>query len=185
NVDLLIAGEVYGYPEHERYFREVFAPRLDARRRFVGPTARRRELLAGARCVLIPSLVEETSSLVAMEALACGTPVIAYRRGALPEIVEDGVTGFVVDSVEEMAEAIARVGDMDRAACRRAAEERFDGRVMLTRYLNLYATLAACGSSSWSSRRAIPSREAGTSPSSRSASSATSTTSARPTSPRT
>jgi glycosyltransferase involved in cell wall biosynthesis len=184
-VDLTIAGEVYAYPEHQRYFRDVFAPRLDARRRFIGPTAERRALLAGARCVLIPSLVEETSSLAAMEALACGTPVVAYRRGALPEIVDDGVTGFLVDDVEQMAEAIAKVDCLDRGACRRAAEERFDGRVMLARYLDLYATLAACGSSSWRSCKLIPSLEAGTSRSSRSASSATSITSAPPTSPRT
>jgi glycosyltransferase involved in cell wall biosynthesis len=185
DVDLVIAGEVYGYEDHQRYFRDVFSPRLDARRRFIGPTARRAELLGGARCVLIPSLVEETSSLVAMEALACGTPVIAYARGALPEIVDHGVTGFLVRGVEEMAEAIARVGDIDRAGCRRAAEERFDGRVMLHRYLDLYAKLAACGSFSSSSPKRIPSRRPEISPSSRSASSATSITSARPTSPRT
>ena len=65
-------------------------------------------MLADAKCLLHPTLAPETSSLVAMEAMAAGTPVIAYRSGALPEIVEDGVTGFLVNDVDGMAEAIGR-----------------------------------------------------------------------------
>ena len=60
-----------------------------------------------------------------MEALAHGTPVIAFRSGALPEIVEDGVTGFLVDDAEAMSAAIGRIGEIDRRMCRRVAEERF------------------------------------------------------------
>lgn len=150
DANLLIAGELFAYAEHERYWRETLAPKLDARRRFIGPVAmpHKRELLAGARAVLIPSRVAETSSLVAMEALACGTPVIAYRSGALPEIVDDGVTGFVVDDVDGLVRAIARIGEIDRARCRAAAQQRFDSRAMTERYLALYAAFACARSSS-------------------------------------
>ncbi|GJD62807.1 glycosyltransferase [Methylobacterium frigidaeris] len=142
---LLAAGRVFPYPAHRRYFAEEVVPRLDARRRFVGPAEgpAKRRLLAEARCVLIPSTVPETSSLVAMEALASGTPVVAFRAGALPEIVEHGVTGLIVDTVQEMAAAIARVGEIDPAACRRAACERFPLSRTAATYLGLYARLAA------------------------------------------
>ena len=140
---LLIAGQVFGYETHERCFRDEILPRLDGRRRFIGPVGleRKRRLLAGARGLLVPSLAPETSSLVAMEALACGTPVIAFRAGALPEIVEHGVTGYLVDDAREMAEAIARLDELDPAECRRAAERRFSAALMTDRYLALYQRL--------------------------------------------
>jgi glycosyltransferase involved in cell wall biosynthesis len=128
----------------------VLRPRLDGRRRFIGPVGmpEKLALLGGARAVLIPSTAPETSSLVAMEALACGTPVIAYRSGALPEIVDDGVTGFLVDGVDGLVGAMRRIDRIDRAACRRAAEERFDVRRMTAQYLALYAaTISACAGS--------------------------------------
>ena len=91
-----------------------------------------------ARCLLIPSLVAETSSLVAMEALACGTPVIAFRTGALPEIVEHGKTGFVVDDVEGMAAALRRIDEIDPAVCRSTAQERFSAQRMAQRHMERY-----------------------------------------------
>jgi glycosyltransferase involved in cell wall biosynthesis len=75
--------------------------------------------------------------------LASGTPVIAYRSGALPEVVEDGITGFIVDGVEEMADAIARVEAIEPFACRAAAKARFSAERMTADYLRLYAELAA------------------------------------------
>jgi glycosyltransferase involved in cell wall biosynthesis len=145
DVDLIAAGPVFPYPEHQRYLDEQVRPRLDARRRWVGAVAgeEKRRLLAQARCVLIPSTAPETSSLVAMEALASGTPVIAYRSGALPEVIEHGVTGFIVDDATGMADAIGRVGAIDPAACRRAAEQRFDVRRTAAEYLALYERLVA------------------------------------------
>jgi glycosyltransferase involved in cell wall biosynthesis len=144
-VPLVAAGKLFPYPAYLRYFLEQVRPRLDGLRRFIGPVAgaAKRRLLARARCVLIPSTAPETSSLVAMEALASGTPVIAYRSGALPEIVEEGVTGFLVDDVAGMADAIGRIGAIDSAACRRAAEEGFSLRTTTAAYLDLYARLAA------------------------------------------
>jgi glycosyltransferase involved in cell wall biosynthesis len=137
---LLLGGIVFPFPEHQAYFDREIVPRLDRQRRFIGPVSkhRKRRLLSAARCVLIPSVVHETSSLVAMEALACGTPVVGFANGALPDIVEDGVTGFIVRNVDEMADAIARVDRLDPRACRDAARRRFSSAVMARRYVERY-----------------------------------------------
>ncbi|MGI8743147.1 MAG: glycosyltransferase family 4 protein [Bryobacteraceae bacterium] len=142
-VPLLLAGQVYRYEAHERYFETELAPRLDAQRRFIGPAGfrKKRRLLTQARCLLIPSLVAETSSLVAMEAMSCGTPVIAYRSGALPEIIEDGRTGFIVENESEMASAIRAVKFIDPEVCRQRARERFSAERMTGRYMQRYAEL--------------------------------------------
>ncbi|WP_198159780.1 glycosyltransferase [Sphingomonas horti] len=144
-VRLLMAGRLYPYPEHRRYFAAQVAPALDDWHRWIGAVAghAKAQLIAGARCLLVPSTAPETSSLVAMEALASGTPVIAYRSGALPEVVEDGVTGFIVDDADSMGDAIARVDTIDPAACRAAAEARFSAARMTAEYLRLYERLAA------------------------------------------
>lgn len=145
-VQLLVAGEVYPYEAHQRYYREEFLPRLSGSgSRFLGPVGfeRKRRLLTAARCLLAPSQVSETSSLVAMEALACGTPVIAYPSGALREIVEHGRTGFLVSSVAEMAEAIEAAGTIDPDVCRRVACDRFSAERTAREYLELYKRLAA------------------------------------------
>lgn len=142
---LLLAGHVYAYPEHLQYFEREIAPRLDHSRRWIGRIAgaRKRRLLAGARCVLIPSRIAETSSLVAMEALAAGIPVIAYPAGALPDIIAHGRTGFLAEDVAAMARAIRAAARIDPADCRRAARERFCAARMIGEYLALYARLAA------------------------------------------
>lgn len=144
-VPLVLAGQLYPYPEHQRYFDEQVAPALDERCRWIGPVAgnEKARLIAEARCLLVPSTAPETSSLVAMEALASGTPVIAYRSGALPEVVEHGATGFIVDGVADMAAAIARIDAIDPATCRAAAEARFSAARMTDEYLHLYERLAA------------------------------------------
>jgi glycosyltransferase involved in cell wall biosynthesis len=142
---LLLAGRVYEYPEHLRYFDAEITPRLDRSRRWIGCIAgiRKRRLLAGARCVLIPSRIAETSSLVAMEALAAGVPVIAYPAGALPDIIEHGRTGFIAGDVPSMARAIRAAARIDPEDCRRAARERFSAERMIGQYLALYARLAS------------------------------------------
>jgi hypothetical protein len=145
DIPLVIAGNVYDYADHRRYFDEEVVPRLDDRRRFIGPVdfRRKRRLLAAAQCVLVPSLVAETSCLVAREALAAGTPVVAFDRGALREAVEHGRTGFLVRDCTEMADAIRTASALDAEVCRRTAQARFGLEPMITRYFALYHRLAA------------------------------------------
>lgn len=141
---MMLAGAVFPYPEHVAYYEREILPRLDNRRTFIGPVSgeRKRLLLAGAQALLVPSLAAETSSLVAMEALTCGTPVIAYRAGALPEIIEHARTGFLVGNQDEMAEAIARAPAIDSADCVHAARTRFAAARMTSEYLSLCTRLA-------------------------------------------
>ncbi|HEX3347931.1 MAG TPA: glycosyltransferase [Acetobacteraceae bacterium] len=144
-IPLLIGGIAYPYPSHRAYFDEQVTPLLDGKRRCLGALGfdRKRRLLASARCVLIPSLAPETSSLVAMEAMACGTPVIAFTAGALPELVEHGCTGFLVRDVAEMADAIGAVGGIDRESCRETARSRFALARMVDAYIGVYEKLAS------------------------------------------
>jgi hypothetical protein len=143
NMPLLIAGEIFPYQAHQDYFSDQIRPLLDRDRRYLGPVgfARKRRLLAAARALLIPSLVAETSSLVAMEAASAGTPVIAFNTGALPETIEHGRTGFIVDTPAQMAEALTRLDAIDRDTCRATARRRFSHDRMTAEYLARYALL--------------------------------------------
>ena len=142
---MLLAGAVFPYADHRRYFEDEIRPRLDRRRRWVGPVtgAAKRRLIAAARCLVAPSLAPETSSLVAREALAAGTPVVALRNGALVEAIEPGRTGILVDAPEALPEALAAAAALDPRECRRAAERRFSDRAMIGSYLAAYRRLAA------------------------------------------
>lgn len=148
NTPVCIGGQVFPYPEHQRYFTEKFQPLISnpespVQHTFFGALLpdRKRDLLARAQCLLHPTRAPETSSLVAMEAMAAGTPVIAYRSGALTEIVTHGVTGFLVNNVHEMAEAIRKVHTLSPMACRADAERRFSKQHMIDQYLDLYQEL--------------------------------------------
>lgn len=140
---VLLAGEAFPYDGHLRYLKKEIEPRLGDGARLLGPVAgpEKARLLAEARCVLLPTLAPETSSLAAMEALAAGTPVVAYASGALPEIVEHGRTGFLVHDVGGMARAMERVGEIDPANCHAAAAKRFPLARMVENYLALYARI--------------------------------------------
>jgi glycosyltransferase involved in cell wall biosynthesis len=142
---LVIAGQVFPYEAHERYFATAIKPRLGPTVRFAGNLgfARKRRFLTAARCLLMPSLIPETSSLAAMEAIACGTPVVAYPAGALPEIIDPGITGFIVSDAREMADAIDAVGSIDREKCRTIARRRFSEDDMIGAYFGYYSELAA------------------------------------------
>jgi len=101
----------------------------------------KRRLLREAQALLITSLAAETSSLVAMEAAACGTPVVAFRKGALAEVVRDGVTGFLVDDVSHAVLTLRQVGSIASAACMEHARANFSATKMAEKYLQLYEQL--------------------------------------------
>ena len=134
---LVLAGIIQDADYHAR---EV-APFLDGDmidfRGVLGGVERVRAL-GRARAMLHLIGFDEPFGLSVIESMACGTPVIAYRRGSMPELIEDGVTGFLVDTLDEAIEAIDRVGEIDRAACRRHVQRHFTVDRMADRYLDLY-----------------------------------------------
>jgi glycosyltransferase involved in cell wall biosynthesis len=142
---ITIVGQVYPFSYHQQYFEREVAPRLKAvpNATFIASPSFeiKRKLLQEAQALLITSLAEETSSLVAMEAAASGTPVIAFRRGALPEVVKDGVTGFVVDDIGGAVEACSRIDTISNAACKAHAKENFSSAKMADGYAQLYARI--------------------------------------------
>ncbi len=134
---LIIAGIV----QDQGYFDAEIAPHIDGRRVVYAGSAgprERDELLGGAYALLHPISFDEPFGLSVVEAMACGTPVVAINRGSMPEVIADGTTGFLVADAEAMAEAVARVGQIDRRQCRRWAEERFSAERMVDDYLRVY-----------------------------------------------
>lgn len=142
---LVIAGNVSQLPEEKEYFENEIAPRIDGRRiEYVGPVDDRQKdaLLGSAAAMLLPIEWLEPFPVVLPESLACGTPVIAFRRGGVPEGIDHGRTGFVCDTAEEMAAAVGRLAELDRAACRAEAERRFSDTAIVGEYEALYRRLA-------------------------------------------
>ena len=130
------------------YFRERLGPQIDGDFiRLVGEIddARKRDFLAGAAALLFPIDWPEPFGLVMIEAMACGTPVIAFRSGSVPEIVEEEVTGFVVDGDDGAIEAVGRLATLDRRRVRAGFERRFTARRMAEQYLGLYGSLLRRG----------------------------------------
>ncbi len=93
--------------------------------------------------MLFPIDWPEPFGLVMVEALACGTPVIAFRNGSVTEIIDDGITGFIVDTIEEAVDAVGRTAQLNRRRCRQAFEERFTATRMVRRYLEIYENVLA------------------------------------------
>lgn len=143
-LDLKIAAKVG--KKDRVYFEDVVRPLLRQRHvEFVGEVDEewKKKLLGGALALLFPIDWPEPFGLVMIEAMACGTPVIAWRCGSAPEVVEDGVTGFLVHSLDEAVAAVDRARGLDRRAVRRRFEERFAARRMVLDYLEVYRALAA------------------------------------------
>ena len=139
-IPLVLAGIV----QDERYFQELVEPRLDDERvRYLGPVgpADRAELLGGARALLHLISFEEPFGYSVVEAMACGTPVIAFPRGSMPELIEDGATGLLVDDVAAAVAAVGRADGLDRAAIREHAVARFGIERMVDAYLDAYAAV--------------------------------------------
>ncbi|HEV7719043.1 MAG TPA: glycosyltransferase family 4 protein [Arsenicitalea sp.] len=110
---------------------------------FIGEVSEKQkaDVLGNARAVLFPISWREPFGLVMIEAMACGTPVIAFRRGAVAEVMEDGVTGYVVDTVEQAVEAVGKLDRLDRAAIRKTFERRFTAERMAADYVKVYREL--------------------------------------------
>lgn len=142
-VPLLLAGKMRS-PDEIAFFEEKVAPLLSDDVRYLGeiPHAEKVDLLGRARALLFPTLWNEPFGMVTLEAFACGTPVISTLHGAVPEVVEDGVTGFLCPDEPTFAEAISRIDAIDRRACRAAVEGYFSADRMVTNYLSLFELLA-------------------------------------------
>ena len=137
---LVLCGPV----QDERYFAEEVEPHVDGDRvRYlgsVGPAARA-EVLGAAACLLHPIEFAEPFGLSVVESMLCGTPVVAYARGSMPELVEDGVTGVLADGVDSAVAGIKRAERFDRAACRQSALRRFSAERMVDDYLTVYESV--------------------------------------------
>lgn len=143
-VPLRICGRMHGEAERAYFAREVL-PFLGDGVDYLGEVSHEEKvrLLQGARCTLFPSRREEPFGLVLLESMACGTPVVALRRGAVPEVIEHGTTGFVVDDVAEMAAAIGAADDLDPHDCRSHVETTYSEGRMIRSYLAAYDVLLA------------------------------------------
>lgn len=130
-----------------RFFSEQLEPMIDGTKvRLVGEVNDREKegFLGGAMALLFPIEWPEPFGLVMIEAMACGTPVIAFRRGSVLEIIEDGVSGFIVENQDEASDRLKRIGELDRHRVRAAFEQRFTARRMARDYVDHYARLVAC-----------------------------------------
>jgi glycosyltransferase involved in cell wall biosynthesis len=139
---LVIAGIV----QDERYFRDEVVPYIDGDRvRFVGPVvaAERAEVLGGAHALLHLIDFDEPFGYSVVEALACGTPVIAYARGSMSELIDEGTTGFLVGDVGGATDAVGRVERLDRDGIRASAVKRFDRATMVEQYVAVYDAVLA------------------------------------------
>jgi glycosyltransferase involved in cell wall biosynthesis len=142
SLPITVAGQVYPFSYHQQYFAREVAPRLQhmPHAAFIPSPSfeQKRTLLGEALALLITSQADETSSLVAMEAAASGTPVIAFRRGALPEVVQDGTTGLLVEDLERAVAACRMIDEIKPTGCRRYAWANFSGATMADGYAAVY-----------------------------------------------
>lgn len=142
---ILLAGNAYDRANPSSYFNKKIAPYLGRGAGYVGyigDPKKRSEFLGNAKAFLFPCSWEEPFGLAVIEALACGTPVIAFGRGAIPEIMVNGKTGYIVKSGPEMVRAIKKINQIDRSACRKHVEKNFSTQRMAEDYEKVYRRLA-------------------------------------------
>jgi glycosyltransferase involved in cell wall biosynthesis len=143
---LVIAGNIPNEAHHQLYFNEQVKPAIDnGTVTYIGPVndVQKNELLRNAAALLMPVLWDEPFGIVMVEALACGTPVIGFRRGAIPEVVSNGVNGFVCDNTTEMITAVGQLDKIERQKCRDVAVEKFSSTVLARQYEALYQKITA------------------------------------------
>jgi glycosyltransferase involved in cell wall biosynthesis len=145
---LRVAAKIY--PEERGYYEQSIVPLLHEARgwvEFIGEVggSDKDEFLGNAHALLFPIDWPEPFGLVMIEAMACGTPVIAFRNGSVPEVLQHGLTGFIVESVEQAVQAVRQVPGLSRPAIRRAFEERFDVARMAHDYLHVYRRMVRYG----------------------------------------
>jgi glycosyltransferase involved in cell wall biosynthesis len=141
NRRLIIAGNISPLPVEREFFERDVAPRIDGSLvTYIGPVddAQKNALLGGAAAMLMPIEWEEPFPVVLPESLLCGTPVVAFRRGGVPEGIDEGRTGFNCDTVEEMCTAVGRLAEIRRDVCRAEAERRFSDCAITDDYEQLY-----------------------------------------------
>lgn len=140
--DLIIAGNISPLEEEKKYFEEQIQPYIDGVQiKYVGQVSdvQKNEWLGKSKALLMPIEWNEPFGIVMIEAMACGTPVIAYNRGSVNEVVDENITGYKVHNKNEMIAAINKIELLNRADCRKKAENRFDVKIIAKQYLNLFA----------------------------------------------
>jgi glycosyltransferase involved in cell wall biosynthesis len=140
NKKLILAGII----QDHNYYHQYVEPHLDDNNVVyvgsVGPV-QRNQLLGEAAALLHPINFNEPFGLSVIESMACGTPVIAFNKGSMPEIIENGKNGFLVNTVNEAREAVAHIGDIDRTSCRHRVEQCFTANHMVEKYIQIYETI--------------------------------------------
>jgi glycosyltransferase involved in cell wall biosynthesis len=146
---LVLAGNRVEAGDNTGYFEAQVAPHIDGQTvTYIGPVddAAKNDVLGKAAALVMPIVWDEPFGIVMAEAMACGTPVIGFARGSVPEVVQNGATGFVVHDVAEAAAAVAQLSQIDRGRVRAECEQRFDFRPITAQYERLYQQLVErCG----------------------------------------
>jgi glycosyltransferase involved in cell wall biosynthesis len=138
---LIIAGNISPLPEEQSYFHKEIEPYIDGSQiTYVGTLddEDKNYYLGLSKAMLFPARTEEAFGMVMIESMACGTPVIAYNHSALPEVVTDGKTGYIVQNIEGMISKVKDLTAIDRRKCREYALQKFDVKIIASKYLNLF-----------------------------------------------
>ena len=137
---LIIAGNISHTPDNLNYFKTEIEPKFDEQIKYIGALndAEKNIWLGKAKALLFPIEWDEPFGIVMIEAMACGTPVIGFRRGSVPEVIQDGVNGFVVDNAMQMIASIDKVNDINRFTCRETAKNKFKTSLIAKQYLHMF-----------------------------------------------
>jgi glycosyltransferase involved in cell wall biosynthesis len=141
NHRLILAGNISPLPEEKQYFEEEVMPHIDGKQIvYLGALndKQKNQYLGQAKALLFPIEWDEPFGMVMVESMACGTPVIGFRRGAVDEVIDDGITGFKVEDTEAMKGRVLDISSINRAMCRQKAMKRFDVQVIAANYLQLF-----------------------------------------------